>query len=219
MGRAGVVTPGRVLVVGDPLSRTIVTHRAALQLTVTAGDNDLEHRLCRRCPSSPAALVALARLERTIPARAGPTQGGREAGRSRRDDPRACGADVMTAYRSYGAAGRSPRVRGRPDLGSVQIVAHGTIPAGAGPTARPGGTRRPGRDDPRACGADAASLSFGIQPCGRSPRVRGRLFVGHGDLLTPRTIPARAGPTSPRTRRRTGGRDDPRACGADALAP
>ncbi len=75
----------------------------------------------------------------SIPARAGPTSGGRRPQPAGPEHPRACGADSKESAAELEQHGASPRVRGRQD-GDVQVrVPAGSIPARAGPTRR----RRP----------------------------------------------------------------------------
>ena len=131
------------------------------------------------------------------------------------DHPRACGANATTAINVSGAAGSSPRVRGKP-LRKAGLVTNGRIiPARAGQTPRPRCRNMRATDHPRACGANGSSVRDSARRHGSSPRVRGKRVSCGICAGVLRIIPARAGQT--RTGR-CGSRtipDHPRACGAN----
>ena len=91
----------------------------------------------------------------------------------------------------------------------------GLIPAGAGQTGCAWNRSRRGRAHPRGCGADCAGYLAELRRAGSSPRVRGRRFL-HGVMIwRVGLIPAGAGQTRSRTRRKGRGGAHPRGCGAD----
>ena len=186
------------------------------------GANGIEcaHRTCRH-GSSPRGRGKRRRLQRRrgpgriIPARAGQTSARDMSRNAYADHPRACGANATTAINVSGAAGSSPRVRGKP-LRKAGLVTNGRIiPARAGQTPRPRCRNMRATDHPRACGANGSSVRDSARRHGSSPRVRGKRVSCGICAGVLRIIPARAGQT--RTGR-CGSRtipDHPRACGAN----
>ncbi len=151
----------------------------------------------------------------SIPAGAGPTPPfARRLGPSV-EHPRGCGADLVSEYKDIAERGASPRVRGRRCARSRGQPGCGSIPAGAGPTRHPRWRAVGGREHPRGCGADPVPPAMRKCWAGASPRVRGRRTVAVRFPWTWRSIPAGAGPTIRRGRRRRRAREHPRGCGAD----
>ena len=152
---------------------------------------------------------------RIIPARAGQTSARDMSRNAYADHPRACGANATTAINVSGAAGSSPRVRGKLDAEFPHEVRGRIIPARAGQTS--GSLRslisRP--DHPRACGANSFPQLVLQRVAGSSPRVRGKLRRGCGEDGRRRIIPARAGQTVRYLTQMRSSPDHPRACGAN----
>ncbi len=120
-------------------------------------------------------------------------------------------AMVLVAW----AAGRPPRVRGRPARPSPGRSRWGETPARAGTTGRDGGwTGRP-TGDPRACGDDYEAAVERAVAGGRPPRVRGRPPSDGRRSTRGRETPARAGTTVAAGARQARREGDPRACGDD----
>ena len=69
------------------------------------------------------------------------------------------------------------------------------IPAHAGQTHRLRNGIRPHTDHPRACGANDVYADLFDSDLGSSPRMRGKLGVGHVFGYASRIIPAHAGQT------------------------
>ena len=114
--------------------------------------------------------------------------------------------------------GSSPRVRGKlVGVGPCAVILR-IIPARAGQTKRKPRGRTGLPDHPRACGANAADNATKIGNAGSSPRVRGKLFGGHGIHGEMRIIPARAGQTTSFHPPNAMSPDHPRACGANRTA-
>ncbi len=113
-----------------------------------------------------------------IPARAGTTwpAGGCDAVMG--EDPRACGDDRSCMSRRANWIGRSPRVRGRLAPAPPVAPAAGKIPARAGTTPHTSKSSSSGQEDPRACGDDVTAAAKVSSAAGRSPRVRGRRWMG-----------------------------------------
>ncbi len=128
-------------------------------------------------------------------------------------DPRVCGGAGLSHTENVPSSGRSPRVRGSPQLGLELLRLVGAIPACAGEPGR--ARRRPPRSggDPRVCGGAVGDHEPRRRPRGRSPRVRGsrrRLGQRHARLGA---IPACAGEPTPTNIQVGADTGDPRVCG------
>ena len=152
---------------------------------------------------------------RIIPARAGQTRKPSMRCTVHPDHPRACGANRLNADGLSSRSGSSPRVRGKPLVGSADRASARIIPARAGHTFCVCGMIYVSTDHPRACGANQSPYSFLPTSYGSSPRVRGKLGCLHSVIQRHRIIPARAGQTRSPTPRCAPSSDHPRACGAN----
>ena len=134
------------------------------------------------------------------------------------DHPRSCGANSYKPRTMSSASGSSPLVRGQ--LGFERgLPAFGRIiPARAGPTTVDLLDARGKADHPRSCGANRHDQIVGILHGGSSPLVRGQLPNPRTQIINPRIIPARAGPTRQNISRATEVTDHPRSCGANKTA-
>ena len=92
------------------------------------------------------------RTARLIPARAGKTGALDGLARQHGAHPRACGENWEPTGTAPAADGSSPRVRGKPRLGSGGATHDGLIPARAGKTFLSEGAVIEGGAHPRACG-------------------------------------------------------------------
>ncbi len=141
---------------------------------------------------------------------------------------------VPHELRSHALLGSGPRARHRRPLGRTAVAAraerraepHCTpaggerevrrkVPACAGPTRSRSRQASTFAEDPRVRGADATGSSFSRSRLGGSPRARGRRRGNARGVLVARRIPACAGPTPWRARRRSLRPEDPRVRGAD----
>ena len=154
---------------------------------------------------------------RIIPARAGQTGASSFRRGKESDHPRACGANTRMVAQSVAVPGSSPRVRGKPRHRQRFVGLPRIIPARAGQTRATVlcAVYRP--DHPRACGANAAFVSYSRPASGSSPRVRGKLQQSAGQDRRIRIIPARAGQTHGRSAAPSRRTDHPRACGANGV--
>ena len=117
----------------------------------------------------------------------------RQASLSSEDHPRACGVYLLRSCPGGSSAGSSPRVRGLlATIMSGRLVS-GIIPARAGFTGTPAGSRGRRPDHPRACGVYLSVRSGSRFPAGSSPRVRGLRLLSCCSFCRLRIIPARAG--------------------------
>ncbi len=156
-------------------------------------------------------------VSRSIPAGAGETVTDSWRHSCSSVDPRGCGGDTCSGVAVCWVIGRSPRVRGRPPVGSVMSYVYGSIPAGAGETDVLASEAIETGVDPRGCGGDSRCvLSRTIMP-GRSPRVRGRLRCDPDITQSERSIPAGAGETRLGGYFNVTGTVDPRGCGGDGM--
>ena len=172
-----------------------------------------------------------------IPARAGFTRTCRTTTWRTWDHPRSRG--VYGSRRSCASswAGSSPLARGLRLTPVLRIVVGGIIPARAGFTEPDDEIGRGQGDHPRSRGVYSSPTLSGSTVSGSSPLARGlrvplrdRVADHHGSSPLARglhrpgggrsmslgIIPARAGFTSPRGRRRAAGRDHPRSRGVYA---
>ncbi len=101
----------------------------------------------------------------------------------------------MTLHYVPDQGGASPRARGRRRPEGRVRGAGGSIPAGAGATARTSTTGSPAREHPRGRGGDPVAR-LGRRPrWGASPRARGRRRPKGREGMGQRSIPAGAGAT------------------------
>ena len=109
-----------------------------------------------------------------IPAHAGKTPVYRRFFIRSRAHPRACGENDWTDLDTNGAAGSSPRMRGKPGLVTFNKGIGGLIPAHAGKTYGKVFNTVPQRAHPRACGENSTANSELGGWNGSSPRMRGK---------------------------------------------
>ncbi len=155
----------------------------------------------------------------TIPAGAGSRPRSITRARHRGDHPRGRGEQISQGEHEKYARGPSPRARGAARAAALRAHGLGTIPAGAGSSAR---ARRHGgrpRDHPRGRGEQPPEGGHEAPRDGPSPRARGAAHVGAGRQLHPGTIPAGAGSRSFRSSGRPGWRDHPRGRGEQGSHP
>ena len=161
----------------------------------------------------PLGLARLPLAHRSIPARAGDTEGGTGFQRFDRVHPRACGGYIEQARLAAPATGPSPRVRGIPTGVTAETLPNGSIPARAGDTAEWSRVEAIDEVHPRACGGYAYYVTYLSQQRGPSPRVRGIRDTITLFAAAARSIPARAGDTPSRARLSIWRGVHPRACG------
>ena len=167
-------------------------------------------------PRVRGARVVFAQFSRDggiIPACAGSTHRAASFRRGLGDHPRVCGEHERADTRRSRDRGSSPRVRGAPGQITAQQAAQGIIPACAGSTRRAWSRMRPPRDHPRVCGEHMGLTGADASAGGSSPRVRGARHRRRGRPRVGGIIPACAGSTRARLRRRWPMWDHPRVCG------
>jgi len=150
---------------------------------------------------------------RIIPARAGFTHSYRGGGSSPRDHPRSRGVYHFTRSGVTSVLGSSPLARGLLRRRRLPGGDPGIIPARAGFTFLAALGTTPARDHPRSRGVySSLRTSLGGTP-GSSPLARGLPGSWPPSGRLGRIIPARAGFTDHRRRRRRGEQDHPRSRG------
>ena len=117
---------------------------------------------------------ASATRARIIPAHAGQTHRMQRGFMAGPDHPRACGANVHTAYQLRFPAGSSPRMRGKRLHDRCHRQRGRIIPAHAGQTFTSENGLASLTDHPRACGANATNAELKAGLTGSSPRMRGK---------------------------------------------
>ena len=151
-----------------------------------------------------------------IPARAGKTSTTRVEHFQHTAHPRAGGENApSTAYPSH-SPGSSPRGRGKRSCCCPFPRALRLIPARAGKTLTRLSSTSPRTAHPRAGGENPPSASAKVTTSGSSPRGRGKRFAASVRNRPAGLIPARAGKTVCRRRRRTSRAAHPRAGGENA---
>ena len=153
--------------------------------------------------------------ERIIPAHAGQTARSLVSLGVLPDHPRACGANWAKSLSRCRRCGSSPRMRGKHILAEDSSTVMRIIPAHAGQTSFGWPVMRWPPDHPRACGANLSARYPDAVVLGSSPRMRGKQSTCAWSRLQRRIIPAHAGQTHTRCRRRPQAPDHPRACGAN----
>ena len=109
--------------------------------------------------------------------------------------------------------GLSPRVRGNPIRPTAAAWSGWSIPARAGEPGNMSSNECSYTVYPRACGGTALQPAKGRCPVGLSPRVRGNLFQNRVEVISVRSIPARAGEPAIMRRQILNNLVYPRACG------
>ena len=169
--------------------------------------------------SSPLARGARGRhgrcraLPGIIPACAGSTPPPCSSTRRGRDHPRLRGEHALVRMARAPALGSSPLARGARQARPVRGGRPGIIPACAGSTWVAHAAPRSARDHPRLRGEHTNSINLFQRNMGSSPLARGAQRGVRLDAVGVGIIPACAGSTGSRTRRRSRCRDHPRLRG------
>ena len=162
----------------------------------------------KRLPAGPRKTT-----RRLIPACAGKTSRARTLEYLTWAHPRVCGENWLERRSKPPARGSSPRVRGKRRHRHDRDHGTGLIPACAGKTKYLPGTSGGSPAHPRVCGENSARTPARESYSGSSPRVRGKHDRGGGEAQGLRLIPACAGKTGARPRKRGCWSAHPRVCG------
>ena len=129
------------------------------------------------------------------------------------EHPRVCGENLAVTSPPGFRDGTSPRMRGKRPRILNKHFRNRNIPAYAGKTpVKVIGAGR-GSEHPRVCGENSDSSPATNQPCGTSPRMRGKQTILRLVLRTVRNIPAYAGKTTPDSKLGGYVSEHPRVCG------
>ena len=154
-----------------------------------------------------------------IPARAGFTDRPASAAPRRGDHPRSRGVYAGRVTEEKFRDGSSPLARGLPTAHPVIQALIGIIPARAGFTPHPTGSRSGRPDHPRSRGVYPTTATPYTRPPGSSPLARGLRHRVSFVQAPSRIIPARAGFTPRRSRARSEPPDHPRSRGVYSTRP
>ena len=140
--------------------------------------------------------------KRLIPAHAGKTHAGLTGPREDEAHPRSRGENCTIWMFAQAMIGSSPLTRGKLEDNQAQCLRAGLIPAHAGKTypCRPPCPRAPAH--PRSRGENLSAEYTETDWSGSSPLTRGKLHRLHQSVLFCGLIPAHAGKTTRRQRRR-----------------
>ena len=127
--------------------------------------------------------------------------------------PRSRGENASASVVLISIMGSSPLTRGKRNGGPVGWVHAGLIPAHAGKTDTTFHVGGAVRAHPRSRGENGVPPQPGGQPPGSSPLTRGKLLHGAGHVVQAGLIPAHAGKTRRRQRRRRAEGAHPRSRG------
>ena len=206
--RAGFTIPGGVILretQDHPRSRGVYGRSPAAWAPLS-GSSPLARGLPRRRPGD-------LRRRRIIPARAGFTRRSRRGRRPATDHPRSRGVYTYWTDSHQSTRGSSPLARGLQAGFDSRSCFLGIIPARAGFTETRLVSYTSHLDHPRSRGVYGSNITSWMIAGGSSPLARGLPLAakharrGHG------IIPARAGFTSPQSRRGRVPRDHPRSRG------
>ena len=154
---------------------------------------------------------------RLIPACAGKTAERQPSYPEPRAHPRVCGENGCSLWLAEALPGSSPRVRGKPGLGTALASNIGLIPACAGKTTWRASRGLGGWAHPRVCGENAVRFRRSEIERGSSPRVRGKRLNLLDLRGVSRLIPACAGKTYKDGIGEGGRRAHPRVCGENLV--
>ena len=130
-----------------------------------------------------------------IPAHAGKTCGFLQGGCEPGAHPRSRGENAVASAATHGVAGSSPLTRGKLGRAGQRDVGPRLIPAHAGKTTRPAGTRAARQAHPRSRGENPPPVRIGVADPGSSPLTRGKRCSLLRPSRSTRLIPAHAGKT------------------------
>ena len=149
------------------------------------------------------------------PAHAGTTTGRPGPGRWGREQPRSRGDDSRKVSVTGVSWGTAPLTRGRQPVAEFPLGPRGNSPAHAGTTCARPCARTEAREQPRSRGDDDVALEVDAHGRGTAQLTRGRLTTICVNRLLQRNSPAHAGTTTPRNRRASAAREQPRSRGDD----
>ena len=152
------------------------------------------------------------------PAYAGKREGPKNAQSKVGDHPRVCGEKCIPLTRGHGRQGSPPRMRGKVQLGEIDLQDIWITPAYAGKSGPCPDRVPPAGDHPRVCGEKSQSTSASPRALGSPPRMRGKGVKQSNSRIRMGITPAYAGKRPARPGYAHNGRDHPRVCGEKGAA-
>ena len=147
------------------------------------------------------------------PAYAGKREGPKNAQSKVGDHPRVCGEKCIPLTRGHGRQGSPPRMRGKVQLGEIDLQDIWITPAYAGKSGPCPDRVPPAGDHPRVCGEKSQSTSASPRALGSPPRMRGKGVKQSNSRIRMGITPAYAGKSILCRLSLIVGRDHPRVCG------
>ena len=127
------------------------------------------------------------------PAYAGKREGPKNAQSKVGDHPRVCGEKCIPLTRGHGRQGSPPRMRGKVQLGEIDLQDIWITPAYAGKSGPCPDRVPPAGDHPRVCGEKSQSTSASPRALGSPPRMRGKGVKQSNSRIRMGITPAYAG--------------------------
>ena len=152
------------------------------------------------------------------PAYAGKREGPKNAQSKVGDHPRVCGEKCIPLTRGHGRQGSPPRMRGKVQLGEIDLQDIWITPAYAGKSGPCPDRVPPAGDHPRVCGEKSQSTSASPRALGSPPRMRGKGVKQSNSRIRMGITPAYAGKSLLKLLHHVGLRDHPRVCGEKAYS-
>ena len=147
------------------------------------------------------------------PAYAGKREGPKNAQSKVGDHPRVCGEKCIPLTRGHGRQGSPPRMRGKVQLGEIDLQDIWITPAYAGKSGPCPDRVPPAGDHPRVCGEKSQSTSASPRALGSPPRMRGKGVKQSNSRIRMGITPAYAGKRVRPCLTCFAHRDHPRVCG------
>ena len=147
------------------------------------------------------------------PAYAGKREGPKNAQSKVGDHPRVCGEKCIPLTRGHGRQGSPPRMRGKVQLGEIDLQDIWITPAYAGKSGPCPDRVPPAGDHPRVCGEKSQSTSASPRALGSPPRMRGKGVKQSNSRIRMGITPAYAGKRAAKAAKRAEQQDHPRVCG------
>ena len=129
------------------------------------------------------------------------------------DHPRVCGEKCIPLTRGHGRQGSPPRMRGKVQLGEIDLQDIWITPAYAGKSGPCPDRVPPAGDHPRVCGEKSQSTSASPRALGSPPRMRGKGVKQSNSRIRMGITPAYAGKSVGLYRNTGITEDHPRVCG------
>ena len=151
------------------------------------------------------------------PAYAGKREGPKNAQSKVGDHPRVCGEKCIPLTRGHGRQGSPPRMRGKVQLGEIDLQDIWITPAYAGKSGPCPDRVPPAGNHPRVCGEKSVVIKFNNVEKGSPPRMRGKVVIPWNSCVFAGITPAYAGKRRLWVAAAHPDGDHPRVCGEKGL--